>query len=235
VIADDEVVRFDFNIWFVQLSSGTINIELLNAADQRLAGFGYCAYGNPPADLNYNTFNNEANEGLDLAGFATNNKAGDVASHVDGNKNSFSLIIDYKAKGVQGIMVTTKGTCTGKVLPLNTVIDETTTIEDTKVAKFRLTSNYGSNGGGNYVGRRCWFDDLKAYKYASKAEGPIVVGIKGDVNGDGEVNVGDLVSVSNFMAGEGGVITLEDADVNGDGEVNVGDMVTITNIMAGNE
>ena len=178
VIADDEVVRFDFNIWFVQLSSGTINIELLNAADQRLAGFGYCAYGNPPADLNYNTFNNEANEGLDLAGFATNNKAGDVASHVDGNKNSFSLIIDYKAKGVQGIMVTTKGTCTGKVLPLNTVIDETTTIEDTKVAKFRLTSNYGSNNAGNFVGRRCWFDDLKAFKYPSQAEGPISTAIE---------------------------------------------------------
>ena len=59
---------------------------------------------------------------------------------------------------------------------MNTVIDETTTIEDTKVAKFRLTSNYGSNGGGNYVGRRCWFDDLKAFKYPSQAEGP--VGIK---------------------------------------------------------
>jgi hypothetical protein len=59
--------------------------------------------------------------------------------------------------------------------------------------------------------------------------------IDADVNKDGEVNVGDLVSVSNFMAGEGGVITLEDADVNKDGEVNVGDMVVISNIMSGNE
>ena len=59
--------------------------------------------------------------------------------------------------------------------------------------------------------------------------------IPGDVNGDGEVNVGDLVCVSNFMAGEAGDITKEAADVNKDGEVNVGDMVTITNIMAGNE
>ena len=59
--------------------------------------------------------------------------------------------------------------------------------------------------------------------------------IYGDVNGDGEVNVGDLVCVSNFMAGEAGDITQEAADVNKDGEVNVGDMVTITNIMAGNE
>jgi hypothetical protein len=64
---------------------------------------------------------------------------------------------------------------------------------------------------------------------------PVIGTIKGDVNGDGEVNVGDLVCVSNFMAGEAGDITQEAADVNGDGEVNVGDMVTITNIMAGNE
>ena len=64
---------------------------------------------------------------------------------------------------------------------------------------------------------------------------PVIGTIPGDVNGDGEVNVGDLVSVSNFMAGEAGDITKEAADVNKDGEVNVGDMVTITNIMAGNE
>lgn len=59
-------------------------------------------------------------------------------------------------------------------------------------------------------------------------------GIKGDVNGDGEVNVGDLVSVSNFMAGDT-TVSKEKADVNGDGEVNIGDLVTISNIMAGNE
>lgn len=177
-IGDNDVVRFEFDIWFVQLSAGTINIDLLNAEDQRLAGFGYCAYGNPPADLNYNSFNNEANEGLDLAGYATNNKAGDVASHVDGNKNSFSLLIDYKAKAVQGIMVSSKGTCTGKPMPLQTYIDAETSIEDTKVAKFVLTSNYGSNNAGNYVGRRCWFDNLKAIKYASQAEGEVENGVK---------------------------------------------------------
>lgn len=177
-IGDNDVVRFEFDVWFVQLSAGTINIDLLNAEDQRLAGFGYCAYGNPPADLNYNSFNNEANEGLDLAGYATNNKAGDVASHVDGNKNSFSLLIDYKAKAVQGIMVSSKGTCTGKPMPLQTYIDDETSIEDTKVAKFVLRSNYGSNNAGNYVGRRSWFDNLKAIKYASQAEGEVENGVK---------------------------------------------------------
>lgn len=54
----------------------------------------------------------------------------------------------------------------------------------------------------------------------------------GDVNGDGEVNVGDIVTVCNFMAGKG-TVSQQQADVNGDGEVNVGDIVTICNIMAG--
>ncbi len=59
-------------------------------------------------------------------------------------------------------------------------------------------------------------------------------GLRGDVNGDGEVNVGDLVSVSNFMAGDESV-SKDAADVNQDDEVNVGDMVVISNIMSGNE
>ena len=58
--------------------------------------------------------------------------------------------------------------------------------------------------------------------------------LRGDVNGDGEVNVGDLVSVSNYMAGDVSV-SKDAADVNQDGEVNVGDMVVISNIMSGNE
>ena len=60
------------------------------------------------------------------------------------------------------------------------------------------------------------------------------VDLRGDVNGDGEVNVGDLVSVSNYMAGDVSV-SKDAADVNQDGEVNVGDMVVISNIMSGNE
>ncbi len=59
---------------------------------------------------------------------------------------------------------------------------------------------------------------------------------KGDVNGDGEVGIGDIVAVTNVMAG----ITTDTnivacADVNGDGEVGIGDIVAITNIMAGRE
>ena len=52
------------------------------------------------------------------------------------------------------------------------------------------------------------------------------------MNDDGEVNVGDVVTVCNVMAGIS-TVELQIADVNKDGEVNVGDIVTICNIMAG--
>ena len=55
----------------------------------------------------------------------------------------------------------------------------------------------------------------------------------GDVNLDGEVGIGDIVAVTNAMAGVGSDTVAANADVNGDGEVGIGDIVAITNIMAG--
>ena len=52
------------------------------------------------------------------------------------------------------------------------------------------------------------------------------------MSGDGEVNVADLVAVSNYMAGDEAV-SKEKADVNGDGDVDVADLIAISNIMAG--
>ena len=47
--------------------------------------------------------------------------------------------------------------------------------------------------------------------------------------------LGDIICITNFMAGEPNGVTLEQADVNLDGEVGIGDIITITNIMAGEE
>lgn len=58
--------------------------------------------------------------------------------------------------------------------------------------------------------------------------------LKGDVNLDGQVGIGDIVAITNFMAGKPGNVTFERADVNGDGDVGIGDIVAVTNIMAGN-
>jgi len=54
----------------------------------------------------------------------------------------------------------------------------------------------------------------------------------GDVNGDGEINVADIVEVVNYILGRPSDIFMWDAaDLNGDGEVNVTDIVAIVNII----
>ena len=56
-----------------------------------------------------------------------------------------------------------------------------------------------------------------------------IVVLKGDVNEDGKVNVGDIMAVINIMSA--GTNNAQ-ADVNGDGKVNVGDIMSVINIMA---
>lgn len=55
--------------------------------------------------------------------------------------------------------------------------------------------------------------------------------MKGDVNGDGEVNGTDLVAMTNMILGK--TIKNTAADLNGDGEVNGTDYVTLVNIVLG--
>lgn len=55
--------------------------------------------------------------------------------------------------------------------------------------------------------------------------------LRGDVNGDGEVNIADVNSVINIILGGGG--NSEAADVNGDHEVNIADVNAVINIILG--
>ncbi len=52
---------------------------------------------------------------------------------------------------------------------------------------------------------------------------------KGDVNGDGEVNVADISAIISVMAG---TAEYDNADVNGDSEINVADISAVITIMA---
>ncbi len=62
-----------------------------------------------------------------------------------------------------------------------------------------------------------------------------VVEVEGDVNGDGTVDVADISSVINVMAGgSNDEQVVAKADVNGDGAVDVADISSIINIMASN-
>ena len=56
--------------------------------------------------------------------------------------------------------------------------------------------------------------------------------IRGDVNGDGKVNVSDVTKLVNVILGIESVDAMI-ADVNGDGRVNVSDLATIINIILG--
>lgn len=57
--------------------------------------------------------------------------------------------------------------------------------------------------------------------------------VRGDVNGDGQVGIADIVAVTGYMAGTNSNVSLAAADVNGDGQVGIADIVAITDIMAG--
>ena len=56
--------------------------------------------------------------------------------------------------------------------------------------------------------------------------------IPGDVNRDGEINVGDVSAVINHILRRANTVFVEAAaDMNGDGEINVGDVSAIINII----
>lgn len=55
-------------------------------------------------------------------------------------------------------------------------------------------------------------------------------GEKGDINGDGKVNIMDLYSLAQHITGIGGI----GKDVNGDGKVNIADLIEVAKIIVGN-
>lgn len=154
---DDEVLRTTFDAWFGGLINRNVNIELQNAAGERVAGFSYCLYAGSTA---YNDFLNEAGEGLNIAACGkSTGKDGNASLLVDKYKWQFDLIIDYKANTVQANLLTSPtGAKNGGLVALKQ-------LEDNKIAKFVLSSNYDN------VDRRSWFDNLKIVKYNSSASG----------------------------------------------------------------
>ncbi|MBQ5466282.1 MAG: dockerin type I repeat-containing protein, partial [Muribaculaceae bacterium] len=56
--------------------------------------------------------------------------------------------------------------------------------------------------------------------------------LKGDVNGDGRVNVSDVSTLINMILGTSAMDQAR-ADVNGDGRVNVSDVSALINIILG--
>ena len=58
--------------------------------------------------------------------------------------------------------------------------------------------------------------------------------LTGDVNDDGEVNIGDVTAIIDYLLGNASdTFNIEAADVNGDGEVNIGDVTAIIDMLLG--
>ena len=82
--------------------------------------------------------------------------------------------------------------------------------------------------GKTVVGNRAYAaSDIVSIAYKDET-----MPVEGDVNGDTQVNVGDIMAIINYMVGQANM-GVDVADVNGDGNVNVGDVMSVINIMAG--
>lgn len=92
--------------------------------------------------------------------------------------------------------------------------------------KLRLGIKKETNNDTDWV----IMDDFKLTYYGTNSEMTLdLVGITGDVNGDGEVDVADISAIISHMAGQE---SYPKADVNGDGEVDVADISATISIMA---
>lgn len=111
--------------------------------------------------------------------------------------------------------------------------DESTQVNLESKDEVYLTINGNDN---HFFGSWTWeTDDKKWISWAGKSIADFhdepSASVKGDVNGDGEVDVADISAIISVMSG---FAAYDKADVNGDGEVDVADISAVIDIMAGN-
>ena len=185
---DNDVLRTKFDAWFGGVPNCNVDIELQNAAGERVAGFSYCLYSGTCA---YNDFLSADGNGLDIAscGISTGRDE-DAQLLVDKYKWQFDLIVDYKSGTVQANLLTSPTGC-----KLANPVALNNELSDNKIAKFVLRSNY------NIAGRRSWFDNLRIYKYPFKNADDDTTGIE-------NVNTAEKTAT-------GAIYTLSGVQVNG--------------------
>ena len=207
IVSGTDALHVSYDFYFGKLTGRSAGVYMKDAEGNNVSGFWYDRYDNR---ADYNPMGIDGNDTYNIS------NVGNLSVLTDQNKAHFDYYLDYGTKQMF-VIVTTTNVINKRY---NAMMDN-----QNPVAAIVVNSNYNNSD------RRCWVDNIVIEKIPL---GAAPIGLKGDVNRDGEVNVGDLVSVSNFMAsGTASGIAMEDADVNQDGEVNVGDLVTISNIMAG--
>jgi hypothetical protein len=215
IVSGTDALHVSLDYYYGNLSGKSAGIYLNDAEGNHVAGIWGSKYDGNWLTTAYNPFQIDGNK--DISGVGSSS-ASNLAIVDETNKTHFDFYLDYGTKTMFCVLNNAKQGAINKRFDVR--MDN-----QNPVAAIVVNSNYINSD------RRCWVDNIVIEKIPL---GAAPIGLKGDVNRDGEVNVGDLVSVSNFMAsGTASGIAMEDADVNQDGEVNVGDLVTISNIMAG--
>ncbi len=164
-LTDDDALKVTFDLWYGQLGKGFLDIDLLNAAGVRVAGFSYDCYNK---NMSYNDFDDASGKGMNFKGKEKSNhdKSGGAASIcTTALTNSFELNIDYKSGTVQGKMVNAFNTVEGAAIPMPMPADG-----DNKITTFRVGSSTYQKANSGASGRRCWFDNLKISKFSSVAD-----------------------------------------------------------------
>ena len=99
-------------------------------------------------------------------------------------------------------------------------------LKNNQGAQFRIAQVGGNKNTATYV------DNFSLY-YTGEEGGPDM-GIPGDVNRDGEVNIADVNAVINIILTNGSVDeTNKAADVNNDGEINIADINAVIALILG--
>jgi len=96
---------------------------------------------------------------------------------------------------------------------------------------FNVTGGSGSSTSLDLQNVEFSDADLNPYTPAVVVDGQITVGIKGDFNGNGRVDIGDVAKVAFMVAGK--VPEDLNADFNGNGRVDIGDAAKIAFYLAG--
>lgn len=97
---------------------------------------------------------------------------------------------------------------------------------------FILTGGFGSSTSLDLQNVEFSDAGFNPYTPAVVVDGQITVGIKGDFNGNGVVDIGDVAMVAFMVAGN--VPEDLNADLNGNGRVDIGDAAKIAAYLAGN-
>ena len=93
-------------------------------------------------------------------------------------------------------------------------------------ALFRVSQVGGNKNAATYV------DNFSLY-YTGQEGGPDI-GVPGDVNGDGEANIGDVNAIITIILAGGNVDeTTKAADLNNDGEINIADINAVITLILG--